>query len=99
MSLKTALHSIECARQDVQALPADFAPPKAKYNGKPLETGTVVAVREKRRETYADLIAEEHMDALRVLAVAKGRVKVETLEGEYLGFMPRGHLSVVREEA
>jgi hypothetical protein len=87
-----AVAAVSAARDVIRALPADFVPARSTAPKKTLAENTHVKIRDKRRESYADIVDAKLMDDLVVTGVAKGKVKLSTPAGVYVGFFPRAHV-------
>ncbi len=93
---------LETAKTAAEKLPADFKAPAAPRGPKgpapELALGTMVTLRDKRRETYAGILSQEELaKGVPVKGVHGSMVSVQTAKG--LSFLPRAHVKQVEASA
>lgn len=65
---------------------------------KALEVGTIVEVRDNRRDGYDGILSEEDMEDLEIVKVTGNKVCVKTDGGTKM-ILPRGHVKLQRDQA
>lgn len=86
-----ATASIKCAVDELDKVPKDITPGEPRKAGLEFEVDGYVAVREKARKHYNDLLKPEQMNALKILAI-KGK-KLIVAVGNVQTFMPLMHVA------